>query len=56
MNIRQAMALQAIQEYTAGLVLLVGTHVFKGRVKANLERTLHSGIEIENVRRWTGRD
>ncbi len=54
MNIRQAMALEAIQNYTAGLVLLVGTHVFKGRVKVNLERTLHSGIEIENVRQVDG--
>ncbi len=54
MNIRHAMALQAIQEYSAGLVLLVGTHVFKGRVKVNLERTLHSGIEIENVRQVDG--
>jgi len=54
MNIRQAMALEAIQNYSAGLVLLVGTHVFKGRVKVNLERTLHSGIEIENVRQVDG--
>ncbi len=54
MNIRQAMALEAIQNYTAGLVLLVGTHVFKGRAKVNLERTLHSGIEIENVRQVDG--
>jgi len=53
-NIRQAMALEAIQNYSAGLVLLVGTHVFKGRVKVNLERTLHSGIEIENVRQVDG--
>lgn len=54
MNIRQAMALEAIQNYTAGTVLLVGTHVFKGRIKVNLERTLHSGIEIENVRQVDG--
>lgn len=54
MNIRQAMALEEIRDYTAGLVLLVGTHVFKGRVKVNLERTLHSGIEIENVRQVDG--
>lgn len=54
MDLRQAMALEAIQDYTAGRVLLVGTHVFKGRVKANLERTLHSGIEIENVRQVDG--
>lgn len=51
---RQAMALEAVQNYTAGRVLLVGTHVFKGRVKVNLERTLHSGIEIENVRQVDG--
>ena len=54
MNIREAMALEAIQDYSAGLVLLVGTHVFKGRAKVNLERTLHSGIEIENVRQVDG--
>ncbi len=54
MNVRQAMALDAIQNYSAGLVLLVGTHVFKGRAKVNLERTLHSGIEIENVRQVDG--
>jgi len=54
MNIRHAMALEAIQNYSAGTVLLVGTHVFKGRVKVNLERTLHSGIEIENVRQVDG--
>ena len=54
MNVRQAMALSAIRDYTSGLVLLVGTHVFKGRVKVNLERTLHSGIEIENVRQVDG--
>ena len=54
MNIRQAMALEAMRNYSAGLVLLVGTHVFKGRAKVNLERTLHSGIEIENVRQVDG--